>query len=115
MDSGAVLVLSEASSSKGSKPAPLVPVRPRLTLRTPSRTPCIPPHWNSLFLLNHIVQVGQSALELPAVDRLGRFAGIFERYAEIGAASSGGLSRFYLGCCVPDLIEGVSWEWSGCK
>ena len=42
-------------------------------------------------MINHISQVCQRALELPAVDSLGGFAGVFEGDAEVGAVSA---SRF---------------------
>lgn len=73
------------------------------TLRSPSRTPSIPPHRHSLLLLNNIVQVCQRALELPAIDRLGRLAGVFEGNAEVGAAGARGLGGLDLGGCVADL------------
>ena len=40
-------------------------------------------------MINHIAQVCQRALELPAIDGLGRFAGVFEGDAEVGAVSAG--------------------------
>ena len=43
-------------------------------------------------MIDHIAQVCQRALELPAIDSLGRFAGVFEGDAEVGAVSAGGFS-----------------------
>jgi len=48
------------------------------TLTRSSCTPSVPPHGHGLLLLNHIVEVGQCALQLPAVDRLRRLAGVLE-------------------------------------
>lgn len=73
------------------------------TLRTSARTPSISPHWYRFFLVDYVVQVGQRALQLPAVDRLGGFAGVFERDAEVGAAGASGLGGLDLGGCVADL------------
>ena len=73
------------------------------TLCTSPRAPCISPHWHRFFLLDHVVQVGQRALQLPAVDGLRRFAGVFEGDAEVGAAGAGGLGGLDLGGCVADL------------
>ena len=52
---------------------------------------------------NDIVQVSDGALELPAVDGLGGFTGVFEGDAEVGAAGAGGFCGFDLCCCVADL------------
>lgn len=81
------------------------------TLRSPARTPCVPPHRYHLFLLNHIVKVSQRALQLPAIDRLGGFASVLEGDAEVGAASTRGLGGFDLGGCVADL-DGEGWKVS---
>ena len=62
------------------------------TLRGPPCTSGIPPHGNRLFVINHVAQVCQRALELPAIDRLGGFAGVFEGDAEVGAVSAGGFA-----------------------
>ena len=61
-------------------------------------------------MINHIAQVCQRALELPAVDGLSRFAGIFEGDAEVRAVSAGGFALLDRGGCVADLDEeeGVS-------
>ena len=60
------------------------------TLCSPSCAPSVPPHRHSLLLLNHIAQVCQRTLELPAIDGLCGFAGVFERDTEVSAASAGG-------------------------
>ena len=75
------------------------------TLRSPPGTASIPPHRYRLFVINHIAQVCQRALELPAVDRLSGFAGVFEGDAEIGAVSAGGFALLDRGGCVADLDE----------
>ena len=71
--------------------APFHAIVPR-TLRCPPSTSCIPPHGHRLFMINHIAQVCQGALELPAIDSLGGFAGVFEGDAEVGAVSAGGFA-----------------------
>ena len=43
-------------------------------------------------MINHVAQVCQRALELPAIDSLGGFAGVFEGDAEVGAVSAGGFA-----------------------
>ena len=43
-------------------------------------------------MIDHIAQVCQRALELPAIDSLGGFAGVFEGDAEVGAVSAGGFA-----------------------
>jgi len=73
------------------------------TLRSPSCAPSIPPHGHRLFMFNHIVQIGQRALQLPAVDGLCCFAGVFEGDAEVGAVGAGGLALLDCGGCVADL------------
>ena len=63
-------------------------------------------------MINHIAQVCQRALELPTINSLGRFAGIFEGDAEVGAVSAGGFALLDRGGCVADLDGegGVSWR-----
>ena len=80
------------------------------TLCSPPGTSSIPPHRHRLFVIDHIAQVCQCALELPAVDRLSRFAGIFEGDTEVRAVSAGGFPLLDRGSCVADLdeAEGVS-------
>lgn len=56
-----------------------------------------------------VVQVGFGALELPAVDGLGGFTGIFEGDTEVGAASASGFGGLELGCCVADLERQEAW------
>ena len=56
-------------------------------------------------MINHIAQVCQRALELPAIDGLGCFAGVFEGNAEVGAVSAGGFACLDRGGCVADLDE----------
>ena len=63
-------------------------------------------------MIDHIAQVCQRAFELPAIDRLRRFAGVFEGDAEVGAVSTGGFALLDRGGCVADLDEEgwVSWR-----
>ena len=75
------------------------------TLRSPPRTPSIPPHGHRLFMIDHIAQICQRALELPAIDSLSRFAGVFEGHAEVGAVGAGGFALLDRGGCVADLEE----------
>ena len=62
-------------------------------------------------MINHIAKICQRALELPAIDCLGRFAGVFEGNAEVGAVSAGRFALLDRGGCIADLDEeeGVSW------
>ena len=50
-----------------------------------------------------IVEVGEGALQLPAVDGLGGFAGVLEGAAEVGAPGARGFGGFDVGGCVADL------------
>lgn len=70
--------------------------------RSPSR-PGISPHRHRLGVPNHIVQVGDGALELPAVDGLGGFTCVLEGNAEVGAAGAGGFRGLEVRGCVSDL------------
>ncbi len=54
-------------------------------------------------MINHIAQVCQRALELPTIDGLSRFAGVFEGDAEVGPVSAGGFALLDRGGCVADL------------
>ena len=74
-------------------------------MRSPPGTSSIPPHRHRLFVIDHIAQIRQRALELPAVDRLSRFAGVFEGDAEVRAVSAGGFPLLDRGGCVADLDE----------
>ena len=56
-------------------------------------------------MINHIAQVRQRALELPAIDGLGRFAGVFEGDAEVGAVSASRFALLDRGGGVADLKE----------
>ena len=82
------------------------------TLRSPPGTPSIPPHGHSLFMIDHIVQICHGALELPSIDSLGRFSGVFEGDAEVGAVSAGRFALLDCCGCVADLHEErrISWR-----
>lgn len=75
-----------------------------LTLRSPPRTPRITPHWYRLLMINDITEIGERALELPAIDSLSRFTGVFEGDAEVGTAGTGGLGGLDRSRCVADLV-----------
>ena len=63
-------------------------------------------------MFNHIAQICHRALELPSIDSLGRFTGVFEGDAEVGAVSTGRFALLYRCGCVADLHEEerVSWR-----
>lgn len=73
------------------------------TLRSSPCTPGISPHWYGFAVTDDIVQVGDGALEFPAIDGLGGFACILEGDTEVGASSAGGFGWLKLGGCVADL------------
>jgi hypothetical protein len=54
-------------------------------------------------VLEDISEVGERALELPAVDGLGSLAGVLERYAEVAAARASRLCAVDAGCSVANL------------
>ena len=56
-------------------------------------------------MIDYIAQICESALELPAIDSLSGFAGVFEGDAEVGAVSAGGFALLDRGGCVADLDE----------
>ena len=62
-------------------------------------------------MVDHIAQVCQRALELPAIDGLGRFAGVFEGNTEVGAVSTGRFAWFNRGGCVANLHEEERISW----
>jgi hypothetical protein len=65
-----------------------------LTLRSASSAASVPPHGDSLLVLQDISEVGEGALELPAVDSLGGLAGVLEGNAEVAAAGASRLCAF---------------------
>ncbi len=75
------------------------------TLRRPAGAASVAPHRHSLLLLLDILEELHCALQLPAVDGLGRLSRILERDAEVGAASAGRLLRRDLGRCVSNLAR----------
>lgn len=76
---------------------------PQLTLRSPPNTSSVPPHRNSLLVRQNILQVGNSASELPSVDGLSSLTGVLEGYAEVGTAGAGRFGGLDLGGCVAYL------------
>lgn len=76
------------------------------TLSGPPCAPGVPSHGHRFDVPNHIVQVGDGALQLPAVDGLSGLARVFEGDTEVGAAGAGGFCGFDRGGCVADLLRG---------
>ena len=62
------------------------------TLCSPPRAASISSQRYSLLVVNDVAEVGEGALQLPAIDGLGGLAGVFERDAEVGASCAGGLA-----------------------
>ena len=56
-------------------------------------------------MLLDILEEGDGAGELPAVDGLGGLAGVLEGGSEVGAAGAGGFRGFEVGGCVTDLLR----------
>jgi hypothetical protein len=83
--------------------SPVPAMKIALTLRGAASAASISPHGDSLLLLQDISEVGERTLELPAVDGLGRLAGVLEGDTEVAAASAGALRVIDVGCCVADL------------
>ena len=54
-------------------------------------------------MIDHIAQVCQRPFELPAIDSLSCFAGVFKGDAEVGAVSTSGFALLDRGSCVADL------------
>ena len=74
-----------------------------LALRGAPRGTGIAAHGHGFLVLEHVAQVGEGAVEFPAVDGLGGFAGVFEGDAEVGAPGAGGFRGVDLGGGVADL------------
>jgi hypothetical protein len=72
-----------------------------LTLRSAPDAATVPPHGNGLLVLQNIAEVGEGAVELPAVDSLSGLAGVLEGDAEVAAA---GASRL----CAVNAVGGVA-------
>lgn len=75
---------------------------------TLSGSPCaagIPPHGDRFCVPDDVVEVGDGALEFPAVDSLSGLAGVLEGDTEVGAAGASGFGggNATLGGCVADL------------
>jgi len=76
-----------------------------LDLRATTSATSVPPHGNCLLVLLDVLEIGDSALQLPAIDCLCRFTGVLERDAEVGSASPCRLLGRDRGCCVPDHCD----------
>lgn len=86
-----------------------------LTLRSASSAASVPPHGDSLLVLQDIAEVGEGALEFPAVDGLGRLAGVLEGDAEVAAASASRLCAVDAGGSVANLAGSISLVLMGCR
>lgn len=80
------------------------------TLGSTASAPSIAPHGHGFGVVLDVLEVGQGAAELPAIDGLGRLAGVLEGDTEVGAASARALGRVDVGGCVADLCRR---EWGG--
>ena len=72
-----------------------------LTLGSATGGTGISAHGNGLLVIDDILEVDESTLQLPSVDRLGSLAGVLEADAEVRAPSAGAL-------CVGDCVCGVA-------
>jgi hypothetical protein len=59
-------------------------------------------------VLQNISEVGESAVELPAVDGLSGLAGVLEGYAEVAAAGASRLCAVNAGCSVANLQQCIN-------
>ena len=73
------------------------------TLSSTASAPSISPHGHGLLVPHDILEVGDGAGELPAVDGLGCLAGVLEGDAKVGAPSAGGFGGLDVCGCVADL------------
>ena len=62
-------------------------------------------HGDGLLVLLDVLEEGNSALKLPAVDGLGGLASVLERNSEVGTASAGRLRGLDLGGSVSNLFK----------
>ena len=74
-----------------------------LTLSSASNAAGVPPHGDSLLVLQDISEVGKGAVKLPAVDSLSSLAGVLEGYAEVAAAGASRLCAVNGGGTVANL------------
>lgn len=87
-----------------------------LTLRSASSAAGVPPHGDGLLVLQDISEVGEGALELPAVDGLRSLARVLEGDAEVAAAGAGSLCAvegLFSVANLPQLAVVVDAEHSG--
>jgi len=75
----------------------------RLTLGGAASAPGIASHGHGLDVALDVLQVGDGALQLPAVDRLGGLARVLEGDTEVGAPRSRGFGVVDVGGGVADL------------
>ena len=59
---------------------------PTLTLRGATNSSSISPKWHNLLVIDDIIQVSESTLKLPAVDRLRSLASVFEGDTEVSSS-----------------------------
>lgn len=71
-------------------------------------------HGNGLFVLLDVLEEGNSALQLPAIDGLSSLARVLEGHSQIGTAGAGRLRGLNLGRGVSNLFRtliAVSHQW----
>lgn len=61
-------------------------------------------HGHGFLVLEHVAQVGEGAVELPAVDGLCRFARVLEGHTQVGSPRARGFRGVDLGGRVADLV-----------
>jgi hypothetical protein len=64
-------------------------------------------HGDGLLVLLHVLEEGNSTLELPAVDGLGGLAGVLEGDTEVGTAGAGRLGGLDLSRGVSNHLDGI--------
>lgn len=72
-----------------------------LTLGSATGGTGISAHGDGLLVIDNILEVDESTLQFPSIDRLGSLAGVLEADAEVRAPSAGAL-------CVGDCVCGVT-------
>ena len=73
------------------------------TLSSTASAPGISPHGHGLAVLLDVLEEGDSALELPAVDGLGSLARVLVGDTQVRAPGAGALRGFDVGGGVADL------------
>lgn len=97
-----------SSPNQASPPNDCASERPEFpcrTLRSAANATSVATERNRLLLLLHILEELDGPLELPAIDRLRRLAGVLERDAEVRAARPRGLVFGDREVCVSNLFH----------